>query len=96
MRHRYGQWQEDGRAKETSDLEFYEYVEALKLTGDPYVPAGQVKSFFLWTSNYSFLISFLDHSVMLVFIYAIHLGEKESRREVHCLIMLTKDEGCWC
>lgn len=42
MRHRYGQWQEDGRAKETSDLEFYEYVEALKITGDPYVPAGQV------------------------------------------------------
>ncbi|CAK8577951.1 unnamed protein product [Lathyrus sativus] len=42
MRHRYGQWQEDGRAKATSDLEFYEYVEALKLTGDPYVPAGQV------------------------------------------------------
>ncbi|GAU30543.1 hypothetical protein TSUD_65530 [Trifolium subterraneum] len=42
MRRRYGQWHEDGRAKETSDLEFYEYVEALKLTGDPYVPAGQV------------------------------------------------------
>jgi hypothetical protein len=42
MRRRYGQWQEDGRAKETLDLEFYEYVEALKLTGDPYVPAGQV------------------------------------------------------
>jgi hypothetical protein len=42
MRRRYGQWQEDGRAKETPDLEFYEYVEALKLTGDPYVPAGQV------------------------------------------------------
>lgn len=42
MRRRYGQWQEDGRAKETSDLEFYEYVEALKITGDPYVPAGQV------------------------------------------------------
>ncbi|WJX52480.1 Protein EXUTER 1, chloroplastic-like [Trifolium repens] len=42
MRRRYGQWQEDGRAKETPDLEFYEYVEALKLIGDPYVPAGQV------------------------------------------------------
>lgn len=42
MRRKYGQWQEDGRAEEPSDLEFYEYVEALKLTGDPYVPAGQV------------------------------------------------------
>ncbi|XP_019423479.1 PREDICTED: protein EXECUTER 1, chloroplastic-like [Lupinus angustifolius] len=42
MRRRFGQWQEDGGAKESSDLEFYEYVEALKLTGDPYVPAGQV------------------------------------------------------
>ncbi|CAL0331463.1 unnamed protein product [Lupinus luteus] len=42
MKHRFGHWQEDGGAKESSDLEFYEYVEALKLTGDPYVPAGQV------------------------------------------------------
>ncbi|TKY71511.1 EXECUTER 1 [Spatholobus suberectus] len=42
LRCRYGHWQEDGGPKEPSDLEFYEYVEALKLTGDPYVPAGQV------------------------------------------------------
>ncbi|KAK7328089.1 hypothetical protein VNO77_22185 [Canavalia gladiata] len=42
LRRRYGHWHEDGGAKEPSDLEFYEYVEALKLTGDPYVPAGQV------------------------------------------------------
>ncbi|KAK7363071.1 hypothetical protein VNO77_05200 [Canavalia gladiata] len=42
LRRRFGQWQEDGETKEPSDLEFYEYVEALKLTGDPYVPAGQV------------------------------------------------------
>nr|KYP63079.1 hypothetical protein KK1_017644 [Cajanus cajan] len=39
---RYGHWQEDDGAKKPSDFEFYEYVEALKLTGDPYVPAGQV------------------------------------------------------
>ncbi|QHO58700.1 Protein EXECUTER 1 [Arachis hypogaea] len=39
---RVGQWQEESGSKEPSDLEFYEYVEALKLTGDPYVPAGQV------------------------------------------------------
>lgn len=42
MRHRYGQRQEDGSAKATSNLEFYEYVEALEITRDPYVPAGQV------------------------------------------------------
>ncbi|KAK7246705.1 hypothetical protein RIF29_41575 [Crotalaria pallida] len=42
LKRRFGHWQEDGGAKEPSDLEFYEYVEALKITGDPYVPAGQV------------------------------------------------------
>ncbi|KAK7302581.1 hypothetical protein RJT34_13473 [Clitoria ternatea] len=42
LRRGYGHWQDDGRAKDSSDLEFYEYVEALKLTGDPYVPVGQV------------------------------------------------------
>ncbi|BAT86915.1 hypothetical protein VIGAN_05024700 [Vigna angularis var. angularis] len=42
LRYRYGHWQEDGENKESSNLEFYQYVEALKLTGDPYVPAGQV------------------------------------------------------
>lgn len=42
LRRKFGQWQEDGGKKEPSDLEFYEYVEAVKLTGDPYVPAGKV------------------------------------------------------
>lgn len=41
---KFGQWQEDGGKKEPSELEFYEYVEAVKLTGDPYVPAGKVIS----------------------------------------------------
>ncbi|KAG6710996.1 hypothetical protein I3842_05G030800 [Carya illinoinensis] len=39
---KFGQWREDGGKREPSDLEFYEYVEAIKLIGDPYVPAGKV------------------------------------------------------
>ena len=52
LRHKFGQWQGDSGTKEPSDLEFYEYVEAVKLTGDPYVPAGQVISFFNITFSY--------------------------------------------
>ncbi|XP_073122219.1 protein EXECUTER 1, chloroplastic [Henckelia pumila] len=42
MKRRFGQWKEDGSSKKPSNIEFYEYVEAVKITGDPYVPAGQV------------------------------------------------------
>ncbi|KAA0031451.1 hypothetical protein IC582_000227 [Cucumis melo] len=43
LRRRFGRWQEDGGGdKEPSKLEFYEYVEAWKVIGDPYVPAGKV------------------------------------------------------
>lgn len=42
LRHKFGQWKDDRSGKEPSDVEFYEYVEAVKLTGDPYLPAGQI------------------------------------------------------
>lgn len=47
LRRKFGQWKEDAGVKEPPSLEFYEYVEALKLTGDPYVPAGQVTFWYL-------------------------------------------------
>ncbi|GMH13562.1 hypothetical protein Nepgr_015403 [Nepenthes gracilis] len=42
LRRKFGQWKGEGGIEGPSTLDFYEYVEAVKLTGDPYVPAGQV------------------------------------------------------
>ncbi|XP_047093301.1 protein EXECUTER 1, chloroplastic-like [Lolium rigidum] len=42
LQRKFGQWQEDDSPEEHVDLKFYEYVEAVKLTGDNLVPAGQV------------------------------------------------------
>ncbi|XP_038683737.1 protein EXECUTER 1, chloroplastic [Tripterygium wilfordii] len=42
VQRKFGQWQENSYTEKPSNIEFYEYVEAIKLTGDPYVPAGQV------------------------------------------------------
>ncbi|KAL9256073.1 EXECUTER 1, chloroplastic-like protein [Drosera capensis] len=42
IRRKYGQWQEEQGSEAPSNLEFYEYVEAVKLTGNTDLPAGQV------------------------------------------------------
>ncbi|CAH2076996.1 unnamed protein product, partial [Thlaspi arvense] len=42
LKRKFGQWKGGKESKKPTDIEFYEYVEAVKLTGDPYVPAGKV------------------------------------------------------
>ncbi|KDP29991.1 hypothetical protein JCGZ_18758 [Jatropha curcas] len=42
LQRKFGQWQDERGTNQPSNVEFYEYVEAVKLTGDPYIAAGQV------------------------------------------------------
>ncbi|GFP97714.1 hypothetical protein PHJA_001915500 [Phtheirospermum japonicum] len=62
LRHKYGNWNE-----EKSSDEFFEYVEAVKLTGDLNVPVGQSLGPYINGADLSFLYAVPDQTFLVMF-----------------------------